>query len=151
MVETSDALEVEEEEPGDGDVASGLLALLPLGAGAALFVSLFLPWLGLGGQTQSGWSVPLGVEFGLVALALVLVELLALAGAWTSLGFELVAFCLTAAAGLLGVSAVANLRWGLQFNNFSLFQYGAWVGLALAIVLVGLAVLRLAALRRWAQ
>jgi len=145
-METSDAPEV--EEAGGGGAPSELPALLPLGAAAALFVSLFLPWLGLGGQTQSGWSVPLGVEFGLLALAVVLVELLALAGAWTSRGFELVAFCLTAGAGLLGVSAVANLRWGLQFNSFSLFQYGAWVGLALAIVLIGLAALQLTALRR---
>jgi hypothetical protein len=145
-METSDVLELDEQD--DGGAASGLLALLPLGAAAALFVSLFLPWLGLGGQTQSGWSVPLGAEFGLVALAAVLVELLAFAGAWTNRAFELVAFCLIAAAGLLGVSAVANLRWGLQFNNFSLFQYGAWVGLALAIVLVCLAALRLVALRR---
>lgn len=145
-MESSDVPEL--EEPEDEGAASGLLVLLPLVAAAALFVSLFLPWLGLGGQTQSGWSVPLGAEFGLVALAAVLVELLAVVGAWTSRAFDLVAFCLSAAAGLLGVSAVANLRWGLQFNNFSLFQYGAWIGLALAIVLVGLAALRLVALRR---
>lgn len=146
-METSDVPEVE-EPGGGGGAASGLLPLLPLCAAAASFVSLFLPWLGLGGQNQSGWSVPLGVEFGLLALAVVLVELLSLAEAWTSRGFELVAFCLTAAAGLMGVSAVANLRWGLQFNNFSLFQYGAWVGLALAIVLVCLGAVRLIALRR---
>jgi len=135
------------EAPPDTRPADGI-AILPLAVAVASFVSLFLPWIGFAGSTQAGWTVPLGVEFGLLALALVLVELLSLAGAWTSRGFELVGFCLTAATGLMGVSAVVNLRWGLQFHNFSIFQYGAWVGLGLAIVLVGLAALRLNELRR---
>lgn len=144
-METPEAPEATLSEGGASE--SAILPLLSLGAAAASFVSLFLPWIGLEGNAQSGWTVPLCVEFGLLALALVLVELLALARAWTSRGFELVAFCLSAAAGLMGVSAIANLRWGLEFNNFSVFQYGAWVGLGLAIVLIALAVLRLIGLR----
>jgi len=144
-VEAPEAPETFKEPPGA--TSASALAILPLAAAVASFVSLFMPWIGFAGTNQAGWTVPLGVEYGLLALALVLVELLSLAGAWTSLGFELVAFCLTAAAGLMGVSTVVNLRWGLQFHNFSIFQYGAWVGLAFAIVLCVLAALRLAALR----
>jgi hypothetical protein len=111
-----------------------------------------LPWLGFGDRTQAGWNVPLGVEYGFLSLAVVLVQLLSLARAWTSRGFELVTFCLTAGAGLIGVSAVANLRWGgLLGGGFSEFEYGAWLGLVLAALLIVLAALRLSFLRRSAS
>jgi hypothetical protein len=60
-----------------------------------------------------------------------------------------VAFCLTAAAGLFGVSAFVNLRWGsLLPQGFSYFEYGAWLGLVFALLLILLAALRLAGLWR---
>jgi len=133
---------------GRGDQERGV-TVLALGLAAASFVCLFLPWIGFDGRDQSGWSVPLGVEYGLLALAVVLVELLVLARAWTTRGSALVAFCLTGAAGLSGVSAAANLRWGvLSSIGFSLYQYGAWLGLVLSILLLALAALRLAVLWR---
>jgi hypothetical protein len=133
---------------GRGDEQRGL-TMLALATAAAAFVSLFLPWLGFGGRAEAGWNVPLGTEFGLVSLAVVLVELLSVARAWTSRGAELVAFSLVAGTGAIGVSTVANLRWGgLLPAGFSAFQYGAWLGLALALVLILLAALRLAALWR---
>jgi hypothetical protein len=133
---------------GRGDEARGLAALA-LAAAAGSFACLFMPWLGQGGRTVSGWNFELSRDFGVVALAVVLVELLFLARAWISRGSELVAFCLVAAAGVLGVSAVADMRWGgLAFGSFSLFQYGAWLGLVFAVLLVVLAALRLSALWR---
>jgi hypothetical protein len=130
---------------GQGDAARGL-SVLALAVAAASFVSLFLPWLGFGGRDVSGWSIPLGSDYGLLALAVVLVELLSLARAWASRGSGLVAFCLTAAAGLIGVSAIANLRWGsLEAGGFSDFQYGAWLALVLAILLIVVAALQLSA------
>ena len=123
--------------------------MLSLVAAAASFVCLFLPWLGSGGNRGSGWTVPLARDYGLVALAAVLVELLLLTRAWSSRGSALVAFCLVAGAGVLGVSAVADLRWGEVIRSgFSLFQYGAWLGLVFALILIVLATLRLTALTR---
>jgi hypothetical protein len=134
---------------GRGDEARGL-AVLALAVAGASFVCLFLPWLGFGGRDVSGWSFLLGTDYGLLSLAVVLVELLAVARAWISRSSELVAFCLTAAGGLIGVSAVADLRWGSleAAGGFSSFRYGAWLGLVLAILLIVLAALELSVLRR---
>ena len=133
---------------GRGDERRGL-STVALAAGFGLFVTLFMPWLGEGGSTQPGWNLPVAHDTGLVALAVVLVELLVLARAWISRGSELVAFCLVAATGLLGVSALANLRWGgLISAGFGFFEYGAWLGLVFAVLLILVAALRLAALRR---
>jgi hypothetical protein len=136
---------------GRGDEQRGL-TVLALAAVAAAFVSLFLPWLGFGGRAEAGWNIPLGIELGLLALAVGLVELLSLARAWASRGSELVAFCLAAATGVIGLSVVANLRWGgLVVGGFAAFDYGAWLGLALAVLLILLAALRLARLWRSAR
>jgi hypothetical protein len=133
---------------GRGDERRGI-SLLGVGAAGGLFISLFMPWFGFGGHTESGWNLPLGVEVGLLALAVALVELLWLARAWVSPGSEVFAFCLVAGAALFGVSEVANVRWGgLTAGGFSPIEYGAWLGLALAVLLVTLAVLRWTALRR---
>jgi hypothetical protein len=133
---------------GRGDEEDGL-SLLALGFAGGFFVSLFMPWLGEAGRTISGWNLELGRDCGLVALAVVLVELLALARAWASTGSELVGFCLVAAAGVLGVSAVADLRWGgLLSGGFGTFEYGAWLGLVFALLLLLVAVLRLVQLWR---
>ena len=133
---------------GRGDQARGI-AVLALALASASFVSAFLPWVGFDGRNESGWSVPLVTDFGLLALAIVLLELLALLRSWTTRGSELLAFCLTAAAGVIGVSAVVNLRWGsLAEFGFSVFQYGAWITLALSILLLVLAALRLVVMWR---
>jgi len=133
---------------GRGDEQRGLL-LLMLGLGAGAFVTLFFPWLGFGGRDSLGWSVAVAADYGLLALAVVLVALLAVTGAWTARGSELVAFCLVAAAGLIGVTAFVNLRWGNYVpNGFEEFEYGSWLGLVFAILLILLAAPLLARLRR---
>ena len=131
---------------GRGDEERGL-SLLALGLAAAYFVALFLPWFA---HSESGWFLAQNTD--IVVLAVVLVESLRLARAWTSQGSRLVAFGLVAASGLLGIGTVANLRWGGLFPpGFSAFRYGAWIGLVLAILLCVVAALELPALRRTAQ
>jgi hypothetical protein len=133
---------------GRGDESRGLSSIALAAAGGA-FVCLFLPWLGFDGHEQAGWNIPLGTDYGLLALAVVLVELLALARAWNSRGSECLTFSLVAAASVIGLSAFANLRWdGLLSGSLVQFEYGSWIGLVLALVLLVLAALRLAALRR---
>jgi hypothetical protein len=113
-----------------------------------LFVALFLPWI----ETISGWALRVGEEAGLLALALILVELLRLTGSWTSRGSELLAVCLTAAAGIMSVTTVITLRWGSGSGvKFSAFRYGAWIGLAFGALLVLVAVAQLNAVRRTAS
>jgi hypothetical protein len=131
---------------GRGDEERGL-SLLALGLAAAYFVALFLPWFA---HSESGWF--LAQNSAIVALAVVLAEWLRLARSWTSQGSRLVAFCLVAGAFLLRLGAVVNLRWGgVSPPGFSSFQYGAWIGLVLAILLCAVAALQLTALRRTAQ
>lgn len=123
---------------GDFELAASVLA-------TALFVSLFLPWFSL----FSAWGLRFGQEVGLLALAVVLVEVLRLTGSWMTYGARLVAFCLSAAAGVMGVSTFIVLRWGSGAPiKFSTFRYGAWIGLAAGILLVVVAVLQLNAVRR---
>jgi hypothetical protein len=133
---------------GRGDDAQGL-SILGLGAAAGAFVCLFMPWVEFGGNDQSGWFLAVGAWYGLLALALVLVELLFLGRAWASAASGILAFCLSAAAGLIGLTAFVNLRWGSPIpQGFSVFAYGAWLGLVFAVMLILVAVLRLAALWR---
>jgi len=126
----------------------GLLALV---LGAAYFVCLFLPWLDAFGRTVSGWTF--GGESGLVALALVLCETLRVTRSWFTRGSELLGFSLAAATGLLGLEGLANMRWGGSFGEirFSAFGYGAWISLAIAVLLLIVAALQLTALRRSAS
>jgi hypothetical protein len=113
----------------------------------ALFVSLYLPWYAI----LSGWGLRVGDEAGLLALAVVLLEVLRLTGSWTSHGSRLVAFCVTVAAGVMGISTVIVLRWGSGAPiKFSTLRYGAWIGLAAGILLVIVGVLQLNAVRRTA-
>ena len=135
---------------GKGDEQRGLTRLA-FGVAAGAFVSLYFPWLGFGGHDELGWSVPVASIYGSLALGVVLVALLSFAGAWTSRGSELVAFCLVSGAGLLGVSAFVNLRLGSFFPaGFSHFEYGAWLGLVFAVLLILLAALLLAGFWRTA-
>jgi len=131
---------------GRGDAERGL-SLIALGLAAGYFVALFLPWFA---HSESGWFI--AQNSAIAALAVVLVEWLRLARNWTSQGSRLVAFCLVAGSGLLGLGAVVNPRWGGAFPpGFSSFRYGAWIGLVLAILLCVVAALQLTELRRTAQ
>jgi hypothetical protein len=54
-----------------------------------------------------------------------------------------------AATGVLGIESLVSLRWGgLEFGGFGPFQYGAWLGLVVAVLLIALATLRMAVLLR---
>lgn len=125
-----------------------MLALL---LGAAYFVCLFLPWFGAFGRSEAGWTF--SGQSGVAALALVLCETLRVTRVWATRGSELLGFALSAATGLLAVEALANLRWGgpLGEIRFSAFKYGAWISLALAVLLIIVGALRLASLRRSAS
>jgi hypothetical protein len=133
------------EAPGPENAEGGGLELVAIVLAVALFVSLYLPWFSL----FSGWGLRVGDEAGLLALAVVLIELIRVTGSWSSSGARLVAFCLTAAAGIMGVSTFVVLRWGSGAQiKFSTFRYGAWIGLAAGILLVVAAAAQFNALRR---
>ncbi len=126
---------------GDFELAATLVAV-------GLFVSLFPPWY----ASFWGWGLRAGDEAGLLALAVVLLELVRLMGGWKTQSARLVAFCPTAAAGIMGVTTFVVIRWGSGAPiRFSSLGYGAWIGLAAGILLVVLAVLQLNAIRRTAQ
>jgi hypothetical protein len=127
------------------DEAERSLSLLALGLAAAYFITLFLPWVT---GSISGWSIRPGEEVGLLALAVVLAELLRLMGLWTTRGADLLGFCLTAAAGVMGVTAWAVLEWASGSIGINGFVYGFWVAFVVALLLVAVAALRLAVLRR---
>lgn len=136
------------EASSAGIAAGGDFELVAAVLAAGLFVSLFLPWF----QVISGWGLRVGDEAGLLALAVVLVELTRLTGSWSSHAGRLVAFCLTAAAGIMGVTTFVVLRWGSgETIKFSALRYGAWIGLAAGILLVVLAAAQLNTVRRSAS
>jgi hypothetical protein len=141
-VEPTEAAEPEiatEHAPG------GDFELAALVAAAGLFVSLFFPWY----TSFWGWGLRVGDEAGLLALAVVLLELVRLMGSWRTHSASVVAFCLTAAAGIMGITTFVVFRWGSgEPIRFSSLRYGAWVGLATGIILVVVAVLQLIAVRR---
>ena len=128
---------------GRGDEPRGF-STLGLAAAAVYFFSLYLPWVG----GFSAWTLWTGSDAGVVALALILVELLFLAGAWISRAAVLVAFCLTAGTGVLGITTWVTFRWSGTHSASIGFDYGAWLGFVAALVLVALAALRLHALWR---
>jgi hypothetical protein len=129
---------------GRGDAERGL-GVLALGFAAAYFIVLFLPWVT---GSISGWTFHTSDEAGLLALAVVLVELLRLTGIWTARGADLAGFCLTAAAGIMGVTTWAVLQWASGPVEGSAFAYGYWLGFIVALVLIAVAALRLAVLSR---
>src|SRR5205823_2718201 len=81
-------------------------------AAAAVFADGFPPWDGPSGHRFHGWLVPLVTYSALLALGAALVEGARLAAAWTSRASLLVSWFFAAAAGIMGVAALINLRWG---------------------------------------
>ncbi len=141
-METSEAPNSEAAVPDSGGIDLDAMALV---LAAAYFIALFLPWF----ETISGWALRAGDDAGLLALAVVLVELLRRTGEWLSRASDLLALCLTAATGIMGVTTFVTFRWGSGATvSFSTFKYGAWIGLAAAILLVVVAVLQLLAARQ---
>jgi hypothetical protein len=140
--------EATEPEMAPEHALGGDFELAALVVAAGLFVSLFFPWY----ASFWGWGLRVGDEAGLLALAVVLLELVRLMGSWRSHSASLVAFCLTAATGIMGVTTFVVFRWGSGAPiKFSSLRYGAWVGLATGIILVVVAALQLIAVRRTAS
>jgi hypothetical protein len=131
-------------------------AILLLG-GVGLFVDLFLRWGPGGGNFPgriTGWEIQISNQAGPLVIALVLVELARFAGVWRSPASALLGFFLGAGVGVLVISALIHLRWGAYTGlRFGSFGYGAWIGLAAAVVVLAGAWLRLVELRpqvrRW--
>ena len=137
--------EAAEPEVAPEHALGGDFELAALVVAVGLFVSLFLPWY----ASFWGWGLRVGDEAGLLALAVVLLELVRLMGTWRTHSASVVAFCLTAAAGVMGVTTFVVFRWGSGTPiRFSSLRYGAWVGLATGITLIVVAVLQLIAVRQ---
>ncbi len=138
---------MEAAEPPRSEVAErGDFELVAIVLAAGLFVALCLPWFG----SVSGWAFSVGAEAGL--LALVLVELLRLTGSWAARASQLLAFCLTLATGITGVTTFVTYRWGAGAPiAFSTLRYGAWIGLAAGVLLILVAVAQLNVVRRSAS
>jgi hypothetical protein len=101
-----------------------------------------------GSVKLTGWEIPIAGNAAITALALVLVELAGVTSAWRSRGQRLVSFFLAAATGAFAVGGLVHLRWGGYYHlRVGQFAYGAWIGLALGILLLAAAALRLAELR----
>jgi hypothetical protein len=137
-------------------VTRRLAPAILLVAAAAYFVDMFLRWASparhgtfVAFGDVVGWNIAPAAISGPAALGLALVELAAVTAVWRSRAQRLVSFFLAAATGVLAVSAVVDLRWGGSFTSFRFgeFATGAWIALALGIVLLLGAVLRLAELR----
>jgi hypothetical protein len=104
---------------------------------AAYFVDLFLPWFGPGGHSIAGWGTPVTAYSGLLALGVVLVGGARELGTWTTTGSAVAGLLLAAATGVMAITALINLRWGgYGVGGFSGWRYGAWIGLAVALVLL---------------
>jgi hypothetical protein len=128
-------------------VPSRLLAFGLAVAGGAMAVDLFLPW-SRGDQYHGrsiGWNSGPGFVCGVAATLLLVWE-----GAWSGWNKDAFAgFLLAAMSGLLGVGNLFLMRWSSSFVPSALhLAYGAWIGLALSIVLLIAAWLRLVEHRR---
>jgi hypothetical protein len=113
--------------------------VLTLG-GIAYFVDLFLRW---GPDRLGGWDLNLVGISGYLVVALLLVELVRSVGVWLTATSSLLTFFLAAGVGILGLSGLVHLRWGLYRIRFEHFGYGAWIGLVLQLALLVAAFLRL--------
>jgi amino acid transporter len=125
-------------------VLSGVLAA----ASIAYIVFLFLPWADPGDDGFS--SEPAGVDTipGFLSLAgavvLALWELLGIAGVRRSLRSDsLVSFLLAASTAAVGILGVVHLKRGSPYPFPIDLAYGAFVAFALALVLLGGAILHL--------
>jgi hypothetical protein len=122
---------------GRGDEQLGF-SLIALAFGAAYLIVLAGPWV----ESVPGWGVRVGEDSGLIALALVLVELARLGGGWISPAAGLWAISLNTAAAIMGLATWLSLRWGSGPFPGTGLAYGAWLGLVFALLLLVLAVLR---------
>jgi hypothetical protein len=136
-----------------GRLSSAILCL----AGAAFFVDLFFRWAprtlhaeGSSFGRVTGWDVGLTYLAAEAVVALLLVELAGFGGVWRSRTPRLLGFFLGAAAGIFAVSALVRMHGtsGLQGFRLAQYNYPAWIGLGLAVLLLVGAALRLDEVRR---
>jgi hypothetical protein len=94
-----------------------------------LIVSLFLPWVDLGGTSQSGWALSTMADVFFLIAGLVAIGALLTGG---RIGFFRPDVSLNGAADLLGVVATVLLAWLLLFDLPSGASAEAGLYLALA-------------------
>ena len=112
--------------------------------GAAYFVDMFLRWTPPSGLRTTGWDTGVTSPGGVTALGLLLVELTAMLGVWRSRVQRLLGFYLGSATAILAIGGLVHLRWGGFYSlGVHRFAYGAWIALALGIVLLAVAGARL--------
>lgn len=111
-----------EKKPRPGQLITGA-------GGVLLIVSLFLPWAGAGGTTQTGFEL---LAVGDVFLLIAGLVAIATALTWKRYGLFRPDMSMNAAADLLGVVATILLAWLTIFN----FPSGASreIGVFLALV-----------------
>jgi hypothetical protein len=107
-------------------------------AAAALVVSLFLPWYGLGraGTTFTGWRSFAAVDVIVLACAAVALLAVFLQATQRTPALPVVSSVAAVWTGLVAVVIVA-LNVLDRPDRFADTRYGAWIGLAATAVLLG--------------
>jgi hypothetical protein len=105
---------------------------------AALVVSLFLPWYGLGrvGATFTGWESFAAVDVILAACAAVALVAVFLQATQQTPALPVVGSVAATWAGIAALVIVA-LNVFDRPDRFADTRYGAWIGLAAAVALAG--------------
>lgn len=118
-----------EEKPGP-------LRLITGAGGVLLIVSLFLPWAGAGGMSQTGFEL---LTVGDVFLLIAGLVAIATALTWGRYGLFRPDLSLNGAADLLGVVATILLAWLILFDfpSGASREVGVFLALVAAIAIAG--------------
>jgi hypothetical protein len=98
--------------------------------GVLLFIFLFLPWFGEGGQELSGWEGQSSTDVFMLITAVVAIA----AGLAGPTGLLVPGLTLNGAAALLGAVATIQLVW-LSFFDGDGREYGMYLSLLAAIAI----------------
>lgn len=114
----------------------GPLQLITGAGGVLLIVSLFLPWAGAGGTSQTGFEL---LTIGDVFLLIVGLVAIATALTWGRYGVFRPDLSLNGAADLLGLVATILLAWLILFNfpSGASREVGVFLALLAAIAIAG--------------
>ena len=117
------------KKPGPGQLITGT-------GGVLLIVSLFLPWAGARGTTQTGFEL---LTVGDVFLLIAGLVAIATALTWKRYGLFRPDMSMNGAADLLGVVATILLTWLIIFNfpSGATREIGIFLALLAAIAIAG--------------
>jgi hypothetical protein len=120
---------MDEKKPRLGQLITGT-------GGVLLITSLFLPWAGTAGRSQTGFEL---LTIGDVFLLIVGLVAIAAALTWGRYGLFRPDLSLNGAADLLGVVATALLAWLILFDfpSRSSQEGGVFLALAASIAIAG--------------